>query len=118
MPSNYPYYAIWTGSLNLGDTVGVFNDAVFVGLLTHLPFTVTFMPPGTAEIELLLVTTEVEIYDDPSTGKPLKHSIYLDWKPGDPFPHPVGTIDAEEVFEGHPEIHLIKIPASAIPAGK
>jgi hypothetical protein len=112
----YPFYVIWTGSLNLGDTVGVFNDAAFSGLLIQLPFTISYAPEGAEPefVEFLLTTTEVEIFNDLNTGEPLKHPIFLDWTPGEAFPSPVGFIDAEEIVEGQPEIHSIKLPLKAL----
>jgi hypothetical protein len=42
MPNSHPYYLVWTGGLNLGDTPGVFYDAEFAGLLLQIPITITF----------------------------------------------------------------------------
>ena len=61
IPDSHPFYLVWTGSLNLGDTPGVFMDAQFAGLLLQVPITLTFLPDGTDPIQLLLTTSEVEI---------------------------------------------------------
>ena len=46
MTPAHPFYVVWTGALNCGDTPGVFGDAAFVGLVVQLPVTVTFVPGG------------------------------------------------------------------------
>jgi len=108
MPTTaHPYYLIWTGALNLGDTPGVFNDASFVGLIIQLPITITFVPPGTGPVVLALTTTDVEIFN----GK--KHPVFFDWSPGTPLPQPIGYIDDTELVPGHREIHLLTIPHDA-----
>jgi hypothetical protein len=108
MTSNYPYYLLWSGGINLGDTPGVFTESEFVGLLVQIPFRIT---SSTIEaITILLLTTDVEIFQD-ANGNRLVHNVYLNWQPGQPFPTPVGTIDDEELFPGRPEIHQLNIPA-------
>jgi hypothetical protein len=105
MPSSdYPFYIIWTGALNLGDTPGVFNDAAFTGLIVQMPITITFVPSGTDAVVIALTTTDVEVFN----GK--KHPVFFDWKAGDPLPSPVGHIDDAELFPGRPEVHLLNIP--------
>ena len=64
MSNSHPFFLIWTGSLNLGDTPGVFMDAQFVGLLLQIPITITFLPDGTDPVKFLL-------NDNSLTGKPL-----------------------------------------------
>ncbi len=79
MPSStYPFYPIWFGSLNLGDTPGVFMDSQFVGLVLQIPVTFTSLPPQPA-FEMMLLTSNVEIFTDPSTGNKFIHNVYLDW---------------------------------------
>jgi hypothetical protein len=105
---SYPYYVIWSGSIGLGDTPGVFMDSEFVGLLVQIPFRITFPEDSTGvdTITILLTTTEVEIFNNQV------HSVYLNWQPGQPFPNPVGAIDDTAIFEGKPEIHQLDIPAN------
>ncbi len=108
MPTpQHPYYLIWTGSLNLGDTPGVFGDAQFAGLMLQMPLTITFVPDGTDPINFLLMTTEVEIFN----GK--KHPVYWDWEPGTPLPTPVGYIDDTDIIPGKPEFHLLTVPRAS-----
>jgi len=105
---SYPYYVIWSGSIGLGDTPGVFMDSKFVGLLVQIPFRITFPEDSTGvdTITILLTTTEVEIFNNQV------HSVYLNWQPGQQFPNPVGAIDDTAIFEGKPEIHQLDIPAN------
>ena len=114
MPNpSHPFFLIWTGSLNLGDTPGVFMDAQFAGLLLQLPITITFLPPaGTDPIQMLLMTTEVEIFNSK------KHPVYWDWTPGSTFPTPVGFIDDTDLIPGRPEYHLLSIPRSSVSEGR
>jgi hypothetical protein len=108
MPTaSHPYYLIWTGALNLGDTPGVFNNAQFAGLLLQTPITITFLPDGTDPVLFLLMTTDVEIFD----GK--KHPVYWDWEPGNPLPPPIGFIDDTDLIPGNPEFHLLTVPRSS-----
>ena len=107
MANSHPYYLVWTGALNLGDTPGVFYDAEFAGLLLQMPITITFLPEGEDPIKLLLMTTEVEVFNDK------KHPVYWDWTPGDPLPTPVGFIDDTDLIPGRPEFHLLTIPRAS-----
>jgi hypothetical protein len=104
MPDPHPYYLVWTGSLNLGDTPGVFTDAQFAGLLLQIPITITYLPEGEDPIYLLLMTTEVEIFNDK------KHPVFWDWLPGSPLPAPVGFVDDIDIIPGQPEFHLLTVP--------
>ena len=108
----HPYYLIWTGALNLGDTPGVFTDAAFVGLQLQLPCTVTFEPSGSTSLEILLLTTNVEIFNNK------KHSIYWDWVPGTPLPNAVGYVDDTDPLPGRPEFHLATIPRASASVGQ
>lgn len=112
MAEEHPFYLVWSGALNMGDTPGVFMDAQFVGLLLQIPITLTFVPEGNAPAKLLLMTTEVEIFN----GK--KHPIYWDWTPGTPLPAPVGFIDDVALVPGRREFHLITIPHAAATLGQ
>ncbi len=108
MPTaTYPFYIIWTGALNLGDTPGVFNDASFAGLMLQLPITITFVPAGSDPVSLALTTTDVEIFND------RKHPVFFDWKAGTPLTTPIGYIDDTEIIPGRPEVHLLTIPHDA-----
>jgi hypothetical protein len=98
------FYLIWEGSLNLGDTAGVFNNAQFAGLILQTPIEITYPPAQDALF--LFRTTDVEIYG----GK--THPVYWDWLPGTPFGSPVGQIDDADPVSGKPEYHLITIPNS------
>jgi hypothetical protein len=111
-PDLKKFYLMWTGSLNMGDTPGVFNDAEFAGILLQLPVQITFVSDPKASAQILLMTTEVEIF----SGK--SHSVYWDWKPGTPLPTPVGFIDDAEIIPGKREFHLLTIPASSATVGK
>ena len=102
--TTHPYFLIWTGALNLGDTPGVFMDAQFVGLLLQIPITITFPPSGTDPAKFLLMTTEVEVFNNK------KHPVYWDWVPGSSLPTPVGFIDDTDLIPGRPEYHLLTIP--------
>lgn len=108
MPASHPFYLVWTGSLNLGDTPGVFMDAQFVGLLLQMPIKITFLPAGEDPIQLLLTTTQVEIFNDK------KHPVYWDWVPGTPLPTPVGFIDDTDIIPGRPEYHLLSVPRNSV----
>ena len=112
MSESHPYYMIWSGSLNLGDTPGVFSDAHFVGLLIQLPVTITFLPDGLTSVDFLLTTTEVEIFNDK------KHPVYWDWAPGSPLPAPVGYVDDRDLIPGRPEVHPVTVPRAAAAVGK
>ncbi len=112
MPNSHPYYLVWTGALNLGDTPGVFYDAQFAGLLLQVPITITFLPDGEDDIQLLLMTTEVEIFNDK------KHPVYWDWVTGSPLPPPVGFIDDTDPIPGRPEFHLLSIPRASASMGR
>lgn len=113
---NYPYYIIWSGTIGLGDTPGVFMDSEYVGLLVQIPFSITFAEEDVDVVTILLTTTEVEIFKD-ENGNKLVHSVYLDWQPGQAFPSPVGAIDDEVIFQGKPEIHKLDIPAELFEGG-
>jgi len=104
MATGHPYYLLWTGQLNLGDTPGVFGDAQFAGLLLQVPITLAFVPTGPDPIKMLLMTSEVEVIN----GN--KHPVYWDWKPGQPLPAPVGFIDDVDFVPGKPEFHPLEIP--------
>jgi hypothetical protein len=112
MAQAHPYYLVWSGALNMGDTPGVFMDAQFVGLLLQVPVTITFLPDGTDPVKMLLVTTEVEVFN----GK--KHPVYWDWTPGTVLPAPVGTIDDVDLIPGRPECHPLSIPRADAGVGK
>lgn len=112
MTEAHPYYLVWSGALNMGDTPGVFMDAEFAGLLLQIPVTITFLPEGADPIKLLLMTTEVEIFN----GK--KHPVYWDWTPGAALPTPVGHIDDADPIPGRPEFHPLGIPRAAGVAGR
>lgn len=112
MTEVHPYYLIWSGALNMGDTPGVFMDAQFVGLLLQIPVTVTFLPSGSGPVELLLMTTEVEILE----GK--KHPVYWDWSPGTPLPTPIGYVDDADPVPGKPEYHSLSIDRAAASPGR
>ncbi|MCA9026286.1 MAG: hypothetical protein KDA86_13855 [Planctomycetaceae bacterium] len=104
MPKGHPFYMLWSGALNFGDTPGVFTNAQFVGLLVQLPVTLTFVPDDDSPIRFLLRTTDVEIFNDK------KHPVYWDWLPGAPLPNPVGFIDDTELIPGRPEYHQLAVP--------
>lgn len=112
MPNNYPYYLVWSGALNLGDTPGAFMDAQFVGLALQIPVTIGFLADANQAIEVVLTTTEVEIFGQ--TG----HPVYWDWTPGDALPAPIGYIDDKDLIPGKPELHLLKIPGASAAVGK
>ncbi|HTF17384.1 MAG TPA: hypothetical protein VK658_04885 [Chryseolinea sp.] len=42
-PDPYPFYAIGSGSLNLGDTPGVFHDSYYAGLIVQFPVNISFI---------------------------------------------------------------------------
>lgn len=109
MEKAHPYYLVWAGHLNMGDTPGVFTDAQFVGLLLQIPVTITFTQGGDAAF--LLVTTDVEIFG----GK--THPVYWDWAPGTAFPTPVGYIDDTDPIPGRRECHRLTVPAAAATKG-
>ena len=108
----YPYYIIWTGALNLGDTPGVFMDAQYAGLIVQIPVTITFAPVDPNPAVFILTTTEVEIYNQK------KHPIYWDWTPGSPFSTPVGYIDDTDGTTGTSEKHQISVPYNLASVGK
>jgi hypothetical protein len=112
MANSYPYYIVWTGSLHLGDTPGVFMDSQYAGLLVQIPVTVNFLSDGTDPISFIVTTTEVEIFDNK------KHPIYWDWMPGNPFSTPVGYIDDQDLTPGQPEKHLLSISHDSAAVGK
>jgi hypothetical protein len=112
MSDVHPYYLVWTGSLNFGDTPGVFNDAQFVGLMAQIPITITFIPEGVDSIELLLMTTEVEVFEEK------RHPVFWDWNAGDALPQPVGYIDDRDLIPGRPEYHVLTIPSDLASIGK
>lgn len=104
---------IWSGSLNLGDTPGVFNDASFAGLLLQIPVTITYIQDEAKEpVRFLLETTEVEIFGEK------RHAVYWDWTPGQVFPGPVGFIDDTDQVPGKPEFHILEIPAEQAGTGQ
>lgn len=112
MAEAHPYYLIWTGALNLGDTPGVFMDAQFVGLMLQIPITITYVPDGDDPVQLLLMTTEVEVFNDK------KHPVYWDWSSGAALPVPVGYIDDSEFIPGKPEYHLLTVPKAEATKGR
>lgn len=112
MSTSYPYYVIWTGSLHLGDTPGVFMDAQYAGLLIQIPVTITFAANETDPITFVVTTTDVEIFDNK------KHPIYWDWTPGISFSIPVGYIDDLDLIPGKPEKHLLSVPHNFATVGK
>lgn len=109
-PSPYPYYPMWSGALNLGDTPGVFYDSEFVGLILQIPINISFIP-AKPHIEIMLMTNEVEIF----SGN--VHYVYFDWNPGDPLPVPIGQIDDVDIIPGMPEYHLLKIDTNGLKKG-
>lgn len=102
MTEVHPYYLIWSGALNMGDTPGVFMDAQFVGLLLQIPVTVTFLPSGSGPVELLLMTTEVEILE----GK--KHPVYWDWSPGRRYRRRSATLTMLTLFRASRSITVCR----------
>ena len=104
MSQKHPYYMVWSGALNFGDTPGVFTNAQFVGLLVQIPITLTFVPDEDSPVRFLLQTTDVEIFNDK------KHSVFWDWEPGMTLPSPVGYIDDKALIPGRPELHELLIP--------
>lgn len=113
MPTaDYPFYTIWTASLNLGDTPGVFSDAAFAGLILQLPLTITYVPESTEPLIVALTTSEVEIFN----GK--THAVYFDWIPGSALPAPIGYIDDTTAIPGRPEVHLLTIPHAEATVGR
>lgn len=109
--ANDNFYPIWSGSLNLGDTPGVFNNAQFCGLLLHIPIKITFLPDTDAAIEFRLRTTDVEIYND------AKHPVYWNWSPGTAFSSPVGYIDDTDGTPSVREYHTLQVPISDASVG-
>src|SRR5262245_36944236 len=104
MPTKtHPYYVVWSGALNMGDTPGTFMDAQFVGLLLQIPITITFLPSTSDPVRILLKTTEVEVF----IGK--KHPVLWDWMPGLPLSAPIGYIDDTSTIPGRPEYHALLI---------
>lgn len=112
MAEDHPYYLIWSGALNMGDTPGVFMNAQFVGLMLQIPVTLTFLPDGTDPVKLLLMTTEVEIFG----GK--THPVFWDWEPGTVLPIPIGQIDDVDLIPGRPEFHPLEVPRASAPLGR
>lgn len=110
-PIPYPYYTVWSGALNLGDTPGVFNDSVFVGLILQIPINISYIPNGRPFIEIMLMTNEVEIFNGNV------HYAYFDWTPGNPLPNPIGQIDDNDIIPNMPEYHLLKIDTQGLTTG-
>jgi len=110
-PTPYPYYTIWSGSLNLGDTPGVFNDSTFAGLMLHIPINISYILAGKPFIEIMLMTNEVEIYGGNV------HHVYFDWVPGDPLTNPVGQIDDVDYVPDMPEYHRLRIDTQGLTTG-
>jgi len=110
-PSPYPFYTIWNGSLNMGDTPGVYNVSAFVGLMLQIPVNVTFIPTSKSVIDIMLMTNEVEIF------KNKKHAVYFDWIPGTPLPTPIGYIDDVDYIPSMPEYHRLKINTLGLTTG-
>lgn len=110
-PSNYPFYTIWSGALNLGDTPGVFQDSSFVGLLLQIPVNISYLPEGKEYVELMLVTDEVEIFNQKV------HYVYFDWIVGNPLSKPIGQIDDIVIIPDLPEFHLLKIETKNLQLG-
>lgn len=106
------FYVVWTGSIHLGDTPGVFMDAEFVGLMLLLPVTITFLDDNAPDVQFLLTTTEVEIFD----GK--RHPCYWDWTPGSALAVAVGHIDDRDIVPGKPELHLLTVPRAQAGVGR
>jgi hypothetical protein len=116
MSETYPYYLLWSGRAALGDTPGVFDDAAYSGLLLQIPFTIDYIDPEQSVVNLVLITTDVEVYNDPATGTPLSHPVYIDWEPGTSFPVPIGALGDDPVLDGRREFHLFAIPADTLRA--
>lgn len=112
MAKSHPFYMVWSGALNFGDTPGVFTNAQFVGLLAQIPVTLTFVPDDDSPIRFLLCTTDVEIFYDK------KHPVYWDWVPGTALPTPVGFIDDTDLIPDRPEYHQLSIPHDAATLGR
>lgn len=113
----YEHYVIWSGSMHLGDTPGVFMNGQYGGLLLRLPFTVTYLDDQATDTSLVLVTTDVEIHSD-NSGQPLTHPVFLNWDPGTSLPAPAGFIDDKDPIPGHPEFHPVQIPTKDIQVGQ
>jgi len=110
-PANYPFHTIWSGALNLGDTPGVFQDSSFVGLLLQIPISITFLPEDEEFVELMLVTDEVEIFNQKV------HYVYFDWIVGSALSKPIGQIDDIDIVPDLPEFHLLKIETKNLQLG-
>ena len=102
---------MWYGSLNMGDTPGVFYNSTFVGLMLHIPITITYIPPQKQFIDLMPLTDEVEVFG----GK--AHYVYFDWIPRNPFPNPIGKIDDAVIVPDIPEYHRLQIPTEGLVTG-
>ncbi|MDJ0745529.1 MAG: hypothetical protein QNJ32_19495 [Xenococcaceae cyanobacterium MO_167.B27] len=112
MTDQHPFYIVWSGALNFGDTPGVFTNAQFVGLLVQIPVTLTFVQDNDdTPVRFLLQTTDVEIFNNK------KHPIFWDWNPGTPLPTPIGFIDDTELIPGHPEFHELSVAKDAATMG-
>ena len=112
MATDNPYYLIWAGGLNLGDTPGVFMNAQFAGLLLQLPISLTFVPDDVDYLSIVLVTTDVEVFGGKS------HGIYWDWTPGEALGVRVGEIDDKEQVPGRKERHVISVPRHLATTGR
>lgn len=61
--ASQPRELIWAGRIHLGDDPGVYGDAAYAGLCTEFPITLTKFSPGQDDIEFILTTAEVQVYD-------------------------------------------------------
>ncbi|PZD70942.1 hypothetical protein C1752_08717 [Acaryochloris thomasi RCC1774] len=111
MPQQHPFYLLWSGAINLGDTPGVFNNAQFAGLLVQIPVTLSFIPENDLPVRFLLKTSDVEIFNDK------KHPVFWDWEPGTALPSPVGYVDDTDLIPEQPEFHELSVPHSAAAVG-
>ncbi|MBS1518229.1 MAG: hypothetical protein JSS91_09095 [Bacteroidetes bacterium] len=109
-PKEYPFYPIWNGSLNLGDTPGVFFNSTYIGLIFQFPINISFIP-SKPKLKILLVTSEVEVYDKNT------HQVYFDWIPGNSLPIPIGEINDKEIIPHRPEFHLLEIETTGLSIG-
>lgn len=97
---------IWAGRIHLGDNPGVYGDAAYAGLCTEFPITLTKFSDAQDDIELLLSTAEVQVYD-PYPGHKVTLIGYRNIAVSDPPRWEEVELAAERIKENTTKLCLV-----------
>lgn len=89
-----PTILVVTGSYQLGNNPGLFQDAPYVGLLLRLPVSITWLDTTKAEVKIFVETHDIETW-----GAWNGHAVRLNGQLIGRLKDPNNTMGRLEVFE-------------------